>query len=142
MYLLGDSAFVNNEHMVTTFEIAEYSSSPVKERMNKRLSAMRYIVEMVFGILKCRFMILRNPIQFGQDSPATICHLILALCLLHNYLLDTQDAFHLPEEEIESIIADYRRRYPAEEGNNRTRVQSSTSRDMIERYCEYYNYSQ
>jgi hypothetical protein len=127
---------VNGKHIVTTYELTQIKSCETIERMNKRLSAMRYIVEMAFGILKCRFRILLNAIQYGQDSTESICVLILAVMILHNFLIIENVTF--ASDDLESTMADYQRRYPNPTQAAATEFNQERTRDLIEEYCKYF----
>ena len=87
MYILGDSAFGNTVHMVTTYEMTEVNSNVDIKRFNRRLSAMRFIVENAFGVLKGRWRVLLDGVMYGQHDIEVVCTYILSLCILHNYLM-------------------------------------------------------
>lgn len=58
MFLIGDPAYANTMHMVTTYKMSQIVQSTEVRKCNQALSAVRYQVEHAFGVLKGRFRLL------------------------------------------------------------------------------------
>jgi DDE superfamily endonuclease len=106
-FILGDSAYQNSRHLVTTYKTTETNADPHVRRLNARLSKARYFVEHAFGLLKGRFQIFSKPLRSaGEDLPFAV-YLIASICVLHNFLIDmcdsVRDADILPPEVTERL---------------------------------------
>jgi hypothetical protein len=106
-FILGDSAYPNTRHLVTTYKVTECDSDPSIRHLNHRLSKARYHVEHAFGLLKGRFQIFAKPLMCAsEDFPFTV-HLIGSIFVLHNFLIDSQDTLTdndvLPPEIVEQL---------------------------------------
>jgi hypothetical protein len=97
-FILGDSAYRNSRHLVTTFKVTECNADRSIRHLNYRLSKARYVVENVFGLLKGRFQVFEKPLRCAIGDVPFAVHLISSICVLHNFLLDAQDQF--AEEEV------------------------------------------
>jgi len=144
MFLLGDSAFANTKHFVTTFETNEINRSISVKRLNRRLAGMRYIVENTFGVLKCRWRILMNKMNYGQHNISKVSLMITSIIILHNFLIDINDELDINNAECREMLQEYKRKYtePAQqinEENQLTSVENSNARSTLARYCDYYN---
>ena len=80
-FLLGDEAFRLDPTLMKPYP--SYSANGKQKVFNYRLSRSRRIVENAFGILACRFRILRRCIEVW---PEFVEDIILACCTLHNFL--------------------------------------------------------
>ena len=70
------------------YEALSFKDQPAPNQIfNYRLSRARRIVENVFGIIANRFRVLRKPLI---QSPTSIVNIVLAVCVLHNFLMSTQ----------------------------------------------------
>ena len=102
-FILGDSAYRNTREFVTTYKLNECDRSRFVAVLNRRLGRARYHVENAFGILKGRFQLLSRPLLSGsEDLPFTV-HLIAAIFVLHNFLIDSRD--ELPEVDENHVVA-------------------------------------
>lgn len=79
--IVGDEAFPLKSYIMKPFPTRNLDLN--KRIFNYRLSRARRIVENVFGILVCRFGVLKSKICL---EPAKIEKIVLACCALHNYL--------------------------------------------------------
>ena len=52
-FILGDSAYKNTQHFVTTYKVTECDTDASMQHLNACLSRARYQVEHAFGFLKC-----------------------------------------------------------------------------------------
>jgi hypothetical protein len=97
-FILGDSAYRNSRHMVTTYKVTECNADRSVRHLNFVLSKARYQVEHAFGLLKGRFQIFEKPLRTaGEDLPFSI-RLIASICVIHNFLIDVRDA--VPEQDV------------------------------------------
>jgi len=136
-FLLGDSAYANSRHFVTTFKVTECDRDDVIAKLNKRLGGARYHVENAFGILKARFQIFNWPLASGsEDLPFTV-KLICAIFILHNFLIDVRD--ESTEVDLNSI--DDEGELGFGDPNNDANVQrvAGTTRDVLLRHLRSLN---
>jgi DDE superfamily endonuclease len=91
-FILGDSAYKNSRHFVTTYKTTQCDADPSVRQLNSHLNEARYHVEQAFGLLKGRFKIFEKPLtSAAQDLPFSL-HLITSICIVHNFLIDSRDA--------------------------------------------------
>jgi DDE superfamily endonuclease len=97
-FILGDSAYRNSRHMVTTYKVTECNADSSVRHLNFELSKTRYQVEHAFGLLKGRFQIFEKPLRSaGEDLPFSV-KLVASICVIHNFLIDERDT--VTEEEV------------------------------------------
>ena len=90
-FILGDSAYQNVRHFVTTYINEECNYDPSIRHLNQRLSGARYIVENAFALLRARFQLFEKPLRCAaEDMPYTV-HLIASIFVLHNFLIEVHD---------------------------------------------------
>ncbi|XP_068205480.1 uncharacterized protein [Palaemon carinicauda] len=96
---IGDEAFALRKHFLKPYS----SKDLTKERrvFNYRLSRGRRIIENVFGIMTSRFRIFSSPINL---KIANIEKVVLACCVLHNFLRRKCGASYLPPENVSNDI--------------------------------------
>jgi hypothetical protein len=108
-FILGDSAYRNTCHFVTTYKVTECDADPAIRRLNFHLSKARYVVEHAFGILKGRFQIFEKPLRCAAEDLPFSVHLIVSIMVMHNFLIDTRDPFRendvLPREIADGLQA-------------------------------------
>lgn len=104
-FILGDSAYRNSRHLVTTFKVTECNADDAVSHLNARLSKARYIVENAFGLLKGRFQIFEKPLRCAIGDVPFAVHLIASICVLHNFLLDAKDQYEDEEALMQEIEA-------------------------------------
>ena len=81
----------------TRYHLREYSSHPPqnsRELFNLRHSSLRTSIERAFGVLKKRFPIIASGTE-AQYHIETQCEIVLACCILHNFLMGVD-----PNEEL------------------------------------------
>ncbi|KAL0430313.1 UNVERIFIED_CONTAM: putative nuclease HARBI1 [Sesamum radiatum] len=93
-YYLCDNGYSNSEGFLTPYRGVRYhlrdydrgSGGPQnkEELFNLRHSSAHNVIERTFGLLKTRWGILRSPSYY---TPRTHTRIIMACCLLHNFLL-------------------------------------------------------
>ena len=97
--LIGDSAFKLHGNMMKPFPGRPLTR---KQRIfNYRLSRARNTVENVFGIMSCRFRILRTCLEI---SPEHVELVVMAVCILHNYLREEASPQYMPAEAVDHDI--------------------------------------
>ncbi|XP_046386856.1 putative nuclease HARBI1 [Ischnura elegans] len=85
---LGDSAFGLNKHFMKPYPLKNISHD---ERIfNYRLSRARRVVENAFGISASRFRVFHQAISLSVEKVDII---ILACCVLHNFLLNKNQRY-------------------------------------------------
>ncbi|KAJ4764229.1 nuclease [Rhynchospora pubera] len=101
-FYLVDAGFMIKSGLITPYRgeryhLKEFSSNPPqndRELFNLRHSSLRNSIERAFGVLKKRFPIIASGAEphYDKDTQNLI---ILACCILHNFLLDVD-----PDNEI------------------------------------------
>lgn len=72
---------------------------------NYRLSRARMVVECSFGIIVSKFRILAKA---NETKVENAVHIVKAITLLHNIIIDFQDLTTLEIQELRNIKADHR----------------------------------
>ncbi|KAL4090171.1 hypothetical protein QTP88_025070 [Uroleucon formosanum] len=88
---IGDEAFSLEENFLKPYAQKDLNSE--KRIFNYRLSRARNVVENAFGIISSRFRILHTPINMQLKN---ISYVILAICVLHNFLRRRCNAYISP----------------------------------------------
>jgi hypothetical protein len=127
-FILGDSAYKNSRHLVTTFKVTECDADDSVNHLNSRLSKARYIVENTFGLLKGRFQVYEKPLRCAIRYVPFAVHLIASTCVLHNFLLDADDHF----EDEEALMQEIEERRANGEGDNADGVDGGQERGLEE----------
>ena len=84
-FFVADDAFAMRNYIMKPYP---FKDQPAPNRIfNYRLSRARRIVENVFGIIANRFRVLRKPLI---QNPTSTVNIVLAVCVLHNFLMSTQ----------------------------------------------------
>ena len=83
---VADDAFAMKPYILKPYP---YHGQPAPNRIfNYRLSRARRIVENSFGIIANKFRVLRKPMAL---TPGRVKDIVLAICALHNFLLESKD---------------------------------------------------
>jgi len=80
--VVADDAFALKKYLMKPYGLRHLTKE--QRVYNYRLSRARRVVENAFGIMCSRFRIFRKPIPLSPDKVETI---VMATCILHNYLL-------------------------------------------------------
>ena len=106
-YYLVDAAYKNAPGFLppfrkTRYHLKEWSECNLepknpKEYFNLKHSSARNVIERSFGLLKKRWAILRSTMFYPLEKQNDI---ILACCLLHNFLREVDASDLLEEEEL------------------------------------------
>ena len=84
-FFIADDAFAMINYIMKPYP---FKDQPAPNRIfNYRLSRARRIVEYVFGIIANRFRVPRKPLI---QNPTSTVNIVLAVCVLHNFLMSTQ----------------------------------------------------
>ncbi|XP_052734061.1 protein ALP1-like [Vigna angularis] len=104
-YYLGDAGFMLKSTVLTPYRgvryhLKEYTRrgpQNARELFNHRHSSLRNVIERTFGVLKKRFPIIASGTKphYGLD---TMTDIILACCILHNFLRGVDNDDSLLEE--------------------------------------------
>ena len=90
-FILGDSAYPNRTHIVTTFRNTDCNRSRHIKTLNAKLAKVRYSIEGAFGILKGRFRLLNRSLESAKEDIKRTAYLITAIFVVHNFLIDEYD---------------------------------------------------
>ncbi|KAJ3685961.1 hypothetical protein LUZ61_015125 [Rhynchospora tenuis] len=117
-YYLVDAGFMLKSGLITPYRgeryhLKEYSVNPpqnYRELFNLRHSSLRNSIERAFGVLKKRFPIIASGTEphYNKETQKLI---ILACCILHNFLLDV-DPDNEILAEVDRELANARSRNP------------------------------
>ena len=94
--IVGDEAVPLNKHLMKPYERIEFDDS--KRIFNYRLSRFRRCSENVFRIIAARFPIVNSPINL---APEKVAKLVLAIAVLHNFLLAKSRGSYLPSRFVD-----------------------------------------
>lgn len=89
--LVADDAFAMRPNLLKPY--AQHGMSMVQRVFNYRLGRAHRIIENVFGIMSARFRVLRKPIHLDAIKTKRV---VLACCVLHNYLMSTNKNNYAP----------------------------------------------
>ncbi|XP_068135055.1 uncharacterized protein [Hyperolius riggenbachi] len=98
---VADEAFSLDDHILRPFSQNSYSKE--KKVFNYRLSRARRVAENAFGLLSNRFRIFRTTINI---SPHKIELVVMACCLLHNFLMRSNTSDYAPESMLDRESTD------------------------------------
>lgn len=142
-----DDAFAMKPYILKPYP---FRDQPASNRIfNYRLSRARRIVENSFGIIANKFRVLRKPMNLG---PETVVDIVLAICILHNFLLthSSRSSYLLPglvdtedEETHERIPGSWREENISENvffplnGGNRNNYKAS-QKEVRNEFKEYF----
>lgn len=96
---IGDEAFALRTDFMKPYPQRQSQASSSKRIYNYRVCRARRIIENVFGILAARFHIFRSPIN---TSVHNINKIVLACCVLHNFLRKKVRQAYSPHQHFDS----------------------------------------
>ncbi|XP_058618261.1 uncharacterized protein LOC131531494 isoform X1 [Onychostoma macrolepis] len=126
--MVGDTAFPLKPFLMRPYPGANLTFK--KRIFNYRLSRARMVVENAFGILSARWRIFLNRINL---QPKHVDTLVMAACILHNFLLAPSENQRLIDE------AEQLRRHMApvrHMGGNRASTEACNVREV---FCTFFN---
>lgn len=146
--IVADDAFALSKYLMKPFSLRGMTTE--QRVFNYRLSRARRVVENAFGILANRFRVFMTPIALSPDKVETI---VLASCVLHNYLRTHQTAHQVytPPGSIDSEdptthevhLGEWRGSNSStglislhKQGSN---TYSSTAKNIRDSFCKYFN---
>jgi len=140
--VVGDDAFPLKNYLMKPYP---HQGLPREQRIfNYRLSRARRIVENAFGILANRFRVFMSAIHLPPDKIESI---VLAACVLHNYLRTTSAHRYTPPGSLDRVNKDG----TVENGNWReggclqsipkqgSNFYSKDAKQVRDEYCAYFN---
>src|SRR5438046_4106487 len=131
-FILGDSAYPNSRHLVTTYKTTEILSSAVVSELNKKLGGARYHIENAFGILKARFQIFKRQLECAQEDVRLAITLTASIFIIHNFLIEVHDVVN------DSLYPEIENRHVRNEDDYYNQEDEDTSsRDILLRYIRY-----
>lgn len=116
---LGDDAFSLMPTLLKPYSNRNLTHD--EKIFNYRLSRARRVVENAFGILASRFRIFHTEINMGVDK---IDYLIMASCILHNFLRRNNRASYTPIGSLDTEDIDSKKLIPGEWRQNPTALHS------------------
>ncbi|OWF52818.1 nuclease HARBI1 [Mizuhopecten yessoensis] len=96
-HLIGDGAYPLSKTMMTPYRDNGHLS-PKQRNYNRKHASTRVVVERANGLLKIKWRRLHHLEMINVDS---MCRVICASCVLHNFVLAEDGADKLPEPEVE-----------------------------------------
>lgn len=94
---VGDEAFAMRPDLIKPYNRESLNRN--RRIFNYRLSRARRVVENAFGILASRFRIFRAPINLKVENIETV---VLASCVLHNFLRRNAADYYTPPGTLDS----------------------------------------
>lgn len=142
--LVGDEAFPLKPYLMRPYPRKSLTSDS-QRIFNYRLSRARRTIENAFGILVSRWRILRKSIQCKEETAHKI---VLALVVLHNYIMSTNEYKYCPryfvDQEINGTVmpGQWRNedlgshivRRIGQVGSNRAAYTASAQRDILRKF--------
>ncbi|CAI6372739.1 unnamed protein product [Macrosiphum euphorbiae] len=139
---LADDAFPLQEHILKPFP--QRNLSKEKRIFNYRFSRARNCVENTFGLITTRFRVLHHAINLNPEKAK---HIVLAICVLHNFLrqrsasylppnttLDKDNHKNIIDRQVRDAIFDL----PQLQHQRITSI-STAAKENRDKYKEYFN---
>lgn len=99
--IVADDAFALKPYLMKPYKFRNQST---QERIfNYRLSRFRRVSENVFGLISARFRVVRKSIEVSPQNAETV---VLAVCVLHNFLNKRKVTKYAQAKDYDQINAD------------------------------------
>lgn len=113
-YYLGDAGYglrkgIISPYRKTRYHLKEFSNDPPQskeELFNLRHSSLRTTIERCFGVLKKRFRVLDAEPYWSFKTQVDV---VLACCVIHNYIMGVDPVDSIMEEVNEDMWRDQNR---------------------------------
>ncbi|XP_033098280.1 protein ALP1-like [Anneissia japonica] len=143
--ILGDAIFPLRSWLMKPF--SENNQTFEKRVYDYRLSRARRCIENAFGVMAARWRILCTTIKAGLD---TVDAIVKACVVLHNYMIQTENAHYIPSGFIDSECSghfkagEWRSVTKDDDGLRRLNRQGSpnysySAKDVRDFFCDYFN---
>lgn len=133
--LVGDEAFSLSPFLMKPFPQRKAKQSRRQRKFNYRLSRARGVVENAFGILSQKWRIYQRPLEMSVASINTV---IMATCVLHNFLREkkSDDRYFEYLDDIEDDTSAFEQVITVPKRATRLAMQ------VRERFVDYFNVNQ
>lgn len=128
---VADEAFPLRTYLMRPYPRRRVQENSMTSYFNYRLSRARMTVECAFGISTARFRILLKPIETRVENAV---HIVKAVCLLHNTILDIENDLYINLSETEGIREERIPNLNATRSNNPFPREAETIREVFSRY--------
>src|SRR5579859_1890102 len=136
-FILGDSAYPNTRHMVSTFRMSDIRGEEVIAELNQRLGSARYVVENAFGIMKQRFQLLKAPLECSHENVKYAIKLVVSMFVLHNFLIDVKDHLMGNLEAMPACRDPDGEGGDGEQVDDRIQLGETRTRDILKRHLQF-----
>ena len=140
-FIVADEAFALKEYLIKPYPHRNLTRP--QRIYNYRLSRARRVVENAFGILANRFRVFRSAIHL---EPHNVEHIVLAACVLHNFLREKLGNSYVDSvdkeigENKELVQGSWRSGTQFEElGSNPPRNSTARAKELRDHVCSYVN---
>lgn len=130
MYFVADEAFPLEKHIMRPYPRRNLTNP--RRIFNKRLSTARKSVECAFGMLVSKFRVFERPINC---SPTKVDSIVMAACVLHNYIRRHDGVLSTPRTDQEITDAYHLLPQPPQQKHGRTATIAQQQRDRL---CEHF----
>lgn len=130
---VGDEAFALRKDFLKPFSSRELTEE--RRVFNYRLSRARRVIENVFGIMSSRFRVFSAPINLKVSA---VDKVVLASCVLHNYLRKKIGASYCPlDNEEDNAVEQHNSLCPLQQGP--TRNSTMAAKQVRDTFMAYFN---
>lgn len=131
--IVADDAFALKPYMMKPYN---FRGQDIGQRVfNYRLSRARRMVESVFGLMASKFRVLRTTIELSEENTKTC---VLAICVLHNFLLTSDRAGYVQSIDSSSELDQDIPMVHLESGPTSERNASNEAKNVRETLKDYF----
>ena len=95
VYVIRDGGYMKDSFLIDPYA---FRSSRIVMYWSEWLESLRKDIECLFGVLKSRFRILRNPVTFHTIED--IQNIMFCCCILHNLILSADEIDTAWEDDV------------------------------------------